>query len=208
MARRGLFGRKREPFILHDDWSSVDQLVAGRRWDDGLLRLDLGCGYVKPDGFVGLDDLSGAHAQIPDAENPPDVFIDLNREPYPFADDSCDEIRASHFLEHSNVNHVFDEVHRLLRPGGTFLVVVPYANSAEGMFPGHNIFFTERFFALNLQFQRQFEMVQIEYDPSDVWDQVPPAMKEQLPYDVARQVMFNVCNQMRFWATPRKGDRA
>ena len=195
--------RTKATYVLHDQWGSIDELVEARKHEDGLLRLDLGCGYVKPEGFLGLDDLSGAHSQIPNAENAPDVFMDLNTDVLPFADGSCDEIRGSHFLEHSNVPHVLDQVHRLLRPGGTFYFVVPYANSAEGMFPGHNIFFTERFFALNLQFQRLFRTVEIQYDPSDVWDAVPAAMKEQMPFDIARQVMFNVCNQMQYWATPR-----
>ena len=200
--------RRLRPYVLHEPWRSIDELVAARRGPDGLLRLDLGCGYVKPDGFIGLDDLSGATSQIPDAANPPDVFIDLNRRRYPFPDESCDEIRASHFLEHSEITHVWEEVHRLLRPGGTFFFVVPYANSAEGMFPGHLTFLTERFFEQNLAFRELFRTVRIEWDASDVWDRVPDALKEQLPFDVARQVLFNVCNQMRYWATPRKGDWA
>jgi predicted SAM-dependent methyltransferase len=110
------------------------------------LRLDLGCGYYKPAGFVGLDNMVGFATQNENIENLPDILIDLNNEVLPFAPDSCCEVRASHFLEHSNVPHIIDEVFRVLAPDGTFTIVVPYANSAEGMYPGHNIFFTEKWF--------------------------------------------------------------
>jgi len=173
---------------------------------DGGVSLDLGCGYVKPEGFIGVDDLSGMGAQVVDDERAPDVFLDLNGDRLPFEADSCNEVRSSHFLEHSHLDHVFDEVFRVLRPGGTFLFVVPYANSAQGMFPGHHIFLTEQFFHDNLHFQRLFRIVNEHYDPSPLWHSLPRVLKVVLPFDKARLVLFNVCYQMTIWATPRKGD--
>lgn len=83
---------------------------------------------------------------------------------------------------------------------------VPYANSAEGMFPGHQIFLTERFFEENLTFQRLFLISDAHWDAGPAWELLPPQVRALLDFDTARQVLFNVCNQMTIWATPRKGD--
>ncbi len=191
-------------YTLHPRWPTLDALIAAHEDADGALRLDLGCGYVKPEGFVGLDDLTGIGAQIPSDDNAPDVYLDLNSAPLPFAESSCAEVRSSHFLEHSNLDHIFDQSHRVLRPGGTFMFAVPYANSAEGMYPGHQIFLTERFFQENLHFQRLFRIVSEEYTPGPVWDALPKQVKELFPFEQARQVLFNVCNQMTISAQPLK----
>lgn len=193
---------------LHARWGSLGELIDAHADREGALKLDLGSGYVKPDGFIGLDDLTGEGAQFPDDERAPDVFLDLNHGELPFDESSCSEVRASHFLEHSNLDHIFDQAYRVLRPGGTFFFAVPYANSAQGMFPGHHIFLTERFFHENLHFQRLFRIVREEFFPSDVWEGLPPAVKELLPFEQARLVLFNVCHQMAMWATPRKGEFA
>jgi len=195
-------------YTLQERWHSLQEVIDANVDEDGALKLDLGSGYVKPDGFVGIDDLTGAAAQFADEERAPDVFLDLNRDELPFAEDSCIEVRASHFLEHSDLDHIFDQAFRVLREGGTFFFVVPYANSAQGMFPGHHIFLTERFFHENLHFQRLFRIVKEEFFPSDVWDALPAAVKELMPFDQARLVLFNVCHQMGIWATPRKGEFA
>lgn len=193
-------------YELNSRWSSLEELIAAYAHEDGSLSLDLGCGFVKPPGFVGLDDLTGAGAQFPDEQNPPDVLLDLNGEALPFAADSCSEVRCSHFLEHSDLGHVFDEVCRVLQVRGTFFFVVPYANSADGMFPGHSIFLTERWFQQNLHFQRLFRIVKEEFTPTALWDDLPEQFRALLPFEQARQVLFNVCNQMAIWATPRKDE--
>jgi SAM-dependent methyltransferase len=193
-------------YELHRRWGSLEELLQAHADGDGAVKLDLGCGYVKPDGFIGLDDSSGAGAQLADEGRAPDVLLDLNSAPFPFDADSCAEVRSSHFLEHSDLDHIFNEAFRVLRPGGTFYFVVPYANSAQGMFPGHSIFLTERFFHENLHFQRLFRIVQEQYFPNDVWDALPKRVKKLLPFEQARQVLFNVCHQMAIWATPRKDE--
>jgi len=196
---------RRRRYRLHPRWRSVDDMVARyRRDDDGLLAVDLGSGYYAPEDFIGVDDMEGVGSQISNEDNAPDLYLDLNADALPLPEGCCYEIRASHFLEHSNLDHVFDEVFRLLAPGGTFHFAVPYANSPEGMFPGHHIFLTERFFHENLHFQRLFRIDRELFDPGPVWDELPEALKEQLPFDMARQVLFGVCNQMRVWATTKK----
>ena len=168
------------------------------------LKLDLGCGYYKPSGFIGIDNLIGEASQIKNEENIPDVFMDLNAEKIPFEDNTCMEIRASHFLEHSNLDHIFNEVWRLLKPQGIFQFTVPYANSAEGMYPGHLIFLTEKFFYENINFQNRFVIVKEIYKESNDYKALPENIKQLMPFDIARKFFFNVCNEMTMIAKPKK----
>jgi SAM-dependent methyltransferase len=188
--------------VLHPNYNSLDNLYQKYGGDD--FKIDLGCGFVKPAGFIGLDNLSGKDSQIPDHANAPDILTDLNRMPLPFADSSCREVRASHFLEHSDVMHILNECHRVLKPGGIFLFVVPYANSAEGMYPGHTIFFTEKWFHENLVFKQKFLILREQYFPSQAWIELPWIVRALIPFSFARKFFFNACWQMMFTCTIKK----
>ena len=141
--------------------------------------------------------------QLPDDERGPDVFLDLNAERYPFADGSVAEVRSRHFLEHSLLDHVFGESHRLLRPGGRFVAIVPYASSADGMAPGHSVFLTERFFERNPSFQAKFSLERVTYRQSEEWERWPRLLRRLIPYTWARTHLFNVCREMRVEAVRR-----
>ena len=188
--------------LLAEKWSSIEELIAA----NPDLRLDLGCGYVKQPGHVGLDDLRGVASlagQFPGEENGPDVLLDLNADTYPFPDGSVAGISSRHFLEHSHLDHVFDESHRLLRPSGSFVAVVPYANSADGMAPGHAVFLTERWFKLNRRFNERFKITRITYRQSEEWEAWPWLLRRLIPFDWARVHLFNVCREMRLEAVRR-----
>lgn len=188
--------------ILNNKYRSLNDLynVYG---GDGY-RIDLGCGYVKPSGFIGIDNLSGKSSQIPDAANAPDILMNLDKEKLPFDDSTCEEVRSSHFLEHSNIMHIFNESHRVLRPGGIFLFAVPYANSAEGMYPGHLQFFTEKWFHENIVFNEKFKIESEEYFPSDYWRSLPGIVRWIIPFKFARTFFFNACWQMLFVCSTKK----
>ena len=90
----------------------MNQSVAGKR------VLELGCGHVKAPGAIGVDSNIDATAA--------DVIADLNH-PLPFADDSFDEVRAIHLIEHlHDVMRALAEIHRVTRPGGTLYLVTPH----------------------------------------------------------------------------------
>lgn len=104
------------------------------------IRLDIGCGANKNAGFVGMDmlDLPGV-----------DIIWDLEEFPWPLPDNCVTTAVASHVLEHINPHKgVFikfmNEVWRVLKPGGQFAFVVPYAESF-GMYqdPTHCNFINE-----------------------------------------------------------------
>lgn len=101
--------------------------------------MNLGCGNKKIAGFIGVDRIKTAAA---------DVVHDLNMAPYPFAAGSVDEIIADNVLEHLNdVIAVLEEWHRLCRNGAIIKISLPYYKSS-GAFtdPTHKHFFTENSF--------------------------------------------------------------
>lgn len=93
-----------------------------------------------------------------------DVQWDLENRPLPFPDATFDELAAYDVLEHvgrqGDWRGWFDEMaeyHRILKPGGTFGIIVPEGGDALAD-PGHTRFFhqnhfgflTEAFYANNL----------------------------------------------------------
>jgi predicted SAM-dependent methyltransferase len=88
-----------------------------------LLKLDLGCGLNKREGFKGVDFVKGEGI---------DFVHDLFTLPWPFADNSVEEAHCSHFFEH--VPHLLrgkfaDELYRVLAPGGKATFITPYFQS-------------------------------------------------------------------------------
>lgn len=90
------------------------------------IHLDIGCGFNKQPGFVGID-----YRPIPGIV---DVVQDLETFPWPLPDECARMAIASHVVEHINpAKGIFisfmDEVWRLLKPEGEFGIVTPYAGS-------------------------------------------------------------------------------
>lgn len=89
------------------------------------IRLDLGCGEQKQPGFVGID---------MEAYEGVDIVHDLEEFPFPLPDECVILATASHLLEHINPHkgvfiNFMNEVWRIMKPGGEFAFVVPYAGS-------------------------------------------------------------------------------
>jgi hypothetical protein len=55
------------------------------------LKLNLGCGFSKLEGYINVDKFSAAN---------PDMLVDLEVLPWPFPDSSATHIEMSHVLEH------------------------------------------------------------------------------------------------------------
>ena len=83
------------------------------------MKLDIGCGKYKREGYLGVDLKKFDGVDYP--------ILDL-RGDWPFKNGEVDEIYTSHFLEHLTDNEVVDvlkEAARVLKPGGQFEVIVP-----------------------------------------------------------------------------------
>jgi SAM-dependent methyltransferase len=99
------------------------------------LKIDLGCGTAKCDGFVGLD--------LVDAPGV-DHVLDLTAAPFPFPDASVGHVFSAHFLEHIPIpNHLFSEIGRVCKEGAKIEFWTPYGFSNEAFLYGHEAFLTE-----------------------------------------------------------------
>ena len=81
------------------------------------MRLNLGSGAHHLDGWASVDMRSDAQQRV-----------DLSSFPWPWADDSIDEVLASHVLEHLTKaagRQFVAECYRILAPGGRLYVAVP-----------------------------------------------------------------------------------
>lgn len=92
--------------------------------------LDVGCGWNKVPGAIGIDSNPRAHA---------DVVHDLGVVPYPFPDNEFDEIVCRHVIEHvPDVMALVSELHRISKPGARLTIVTPhYTNPDWATDPTH-----------------------------------------------------------------------
>jgi len=78
--------------------------------EENKLKIDIGCGKNKKEGYIGVDI---------DPESKADVIASaLN---LPFNDNSVDEIYSRHMIEHlapDEAEKFFSEIYRALKPGG------------------------------------------------------------------------------------------
>jgi len=89
-----------------------------------LLKLDLGCGKNKKEGFYGVDSLKF------DAV---DLVHDLSK-PWPWKNGSVEEVHCSHFIEHLTWPervHFFNELYRVLRVDGNCTLILPHWASSR-----------------------------------------------------------------------------
>ena len=84
------------------------------------LKLDLGCGTRKKEGFIGVD--------ARQFDGKVDQVVDL-RKPWPWKDGTVEEVNCSHFLEHLEAMervHFVNELYRVMIPGGKCAIVIPH----------------------------------------------------------------------------------
>lgn len=88
------------------------------------MKIDLGCGAYKEPGYTGIDKFDWSD-KYPDGDfiqgDIPEILNEFN-------DNSIDEVRANHFIEHipqPKVIPFMNEVYRILKVGGLFRIVVP-----------------------------------------------------------------------------------
>jgi len=84
-----------------------------------LVRLDLGCGKNKREGFLGVDSRKFDGV---------DQVADLRKE-WPWDDDSIDEVHSSHFVEHLTAPeriHFVNELYRVLKKDAKASITTPH----------------------------------------------------------------------------------
>ena len=175
------------------------EIIKKRFYNIDGYKLNIGCGYYSQSDYIGLDNGIGFNSQIPEMGRKPDIFIDLCNEKWPFEDKTVKEIYCSHAFEHfNNIDYIIIQSARVLKKNGLFIIIIPYANSAEGMYPGHNIFFTEKWFKENILINKFFDITYTKFYPSDYYNNLSndSFIKKNFLFDEAKIFFYNVCNQM------------
>lgn len=84
-------------------------------------KLNLGCGKNPLEGYINVD-----ITPFPKV----DALFNFDCFPYPFKDNSFDEIYLDNVLEHlDDVPKAIKELHRISAPNGNLIIKVPYYNS-------------------------------------------------------------------------------
>lgn len=82
-----------------------------------LVRIDLGCGHTKAEGYLGID-----RYNLPGV----DIVADVNRG-IPLEDNSVDIVLCSHSLEHfDNIFFIMEEIYRVCKHRSLIYVLSPY----------------------------------------------------------------------------------
>ncbi len=95
-----------------------------KKYNQGV-KLDLGGGANPQFGFINID-----YRALPQV----DIVQDLEKFPWPLPDNCASMAMASHVIEHIDPHggvfmRFMDEVWRVLKPGGQFMLSFPYAGS-------------------------------------------------------------------------------
>lgn len=94
------------------------------------IKLNIACGQQRQEDFIGIDKVK---------TDATDIIHDLESYPWPFEDNSVDEIFCSHFVEHiRDLISFVDEMHRIIKQGAKATIVAPYyANMRAIQDPTH-----------------------------------------------------------------------
>lgn len=100
-----------------------------------MKKLNLGCGKDIKKGYVNLDI---------EKTKGVDVVHDINKFPYPFKNDTFEEVYCDNILEHSDdLICVMKELYRISKNGCTIKIIVPFVTNVAGLtVPEHKHFFS------------------------------------------------------------------
>jgi len=133
------------------------------------MKIELGCSCNKTSGYLGVD-----MEKLPGV----DVVHDLETFPYPFDDNSADEILASHILEHlRNWREAIAEANRILKPKGLLIIKVPHFSCANAYSNPEHV---NRFASDTFRFMKGFKHIRTELHYMDTrycdkksWKRIP-----------------------------------
>ena len=91
---------------------------------DKLIKVELGCGRTKSEGYIGID-----RFPLPGV----DIVADLN-DRIPMDDNSVDVLFACHSLEHfEDIKHIMEEIYRICKPNAIIHILAPYYNTTTNL---------------------------------------------------------------------------
>lgn len=88
-----------------------------------LVKVELACGDRKHEGYIGVDIVP-----LPGV----DIVHDLEKYPWPFEDNSIDDVIIEHFVEHvKDLMAFMNELYRVMKPGARCFIIAPYYTSVR-----------------------------------------------------------------------------
>ena len=89
------------------------------------MKLDVGCGPNKKEGYYGIDKI-----KFPNV----DIVCDVGKDKMPIADEVVEHIYTAHFIEHLDAEeriNFMNEAYRVLKPGAKIEIIAPYWSSGR-----------------------------------------------------------------------------
>ena len=107
-----------------------EEIIEQYKKQNKPIKLSVACGQIRQDGFIGIDKVK---------TDATDIIWDLETYPWPFEDNSVDEILCSHYAEHTkDLIKFVDEIHRIMKQGAKATIIAPYyANMRSIQDPTH-----------------------------------------------------------------------
>lgn len=139
------------------------------------LKIDLGCGPNKKEGYKGLDILP-----LPGVD-----FVLNLEEGFPILkDNSVDEFYTSHFLEHiQNLELILSEIYRTLKKDGICNIIVPH--------------FSNPYYYSDYTHKRFFGLYSLDY-----FSTIDEKMKRRVP-NYCNNFSFEILDRKLIFRTPR-----
>lgn len=168
------------------------------------MKLNIGSGHKRYDGFANIDD---------DTSCNPDYLIHLDdvNLVLPFEDNSIEEIRAYHILEHIGDGFIrlMQEMYRIMEPGAILDIKVPSPWSdvaiidvthRRPLLPESFRLFSKKFnqleierggssSTLGLKYNVDFELVSYYTVPDPFYDNILPQMSEAMIQRLSREAL-------------------
>src|SRR3990172_7759561 len=99
------------------------------------MKIDIGCGSNKREGFVGVDSVAGEQV---------DYVVDVETEDLPFEDNSDEHAFSSHAFEHiRSPQRALREIVRVCKHDALVEIWTPYLKSNDAFLLGHFNFYNE-----------------------------------------------------------------
>lgn len=160
-------------------------------------KLDIACGDNKREGFTGVDKYKTDSV---------DIVHDLTVYPWPFEDNSVDEIWCSHYIEHVvDLCAFYKEIYRIMKVGATGIICAPFGkNNRAWQDPTHvRAIVEESFFYLDKNFRKsnklEHYLADVDFEFQVVYNGVDPhwANKSEEARNFAIKHYWNVVQDVQ-----------
>lgn len=165
------------------------------------IKLHVGCGYHKFDGWTRLDVLE---------EVDPDIQCDLDKEGIPLPDNCVTEVHADYILEHvDNVLALMQEIWRVCVSGSKVYIGVPYFGWAGAhKDPTHKHYFDPESYRYwnskdtsvpHYGYNMVFTMLELQMNVDNDINQIPEEQRE-----FAMKHFINMITKLNFFLQVEK----